>query len=168
MRARVLVTTVAAVVAASCAPRPVAISPESARATAVRGARVPDEGIRLRPTWRGKRDRGRPVTRRAHRDAPSRQPPHPRPRPRGPIDWYAIATCESRGPDGKPRWHLDGAHDGGLQFLPDTWRRAGGTRYAPYAWQATPAEQIATAQAWVAVVGCYWCSAGWPHCGRFG
>jgi len=80
----------------------------------------------------------------------------------GPIDWIAIARCESG-----LRWHFNGRYDGGLQFDPRTWRAAGGERYAAYAYQATPAQQIATAEAWVAKTGCVWCSSGWPYCGRF-
>lgn len=87
----------------------------------------------------------------------------PPPEHSGPINWDAIAQCESGG-----RWHYDGRYDGGLQFHPDTWRRAGGTRFAPYAWGASRAEQIATAERWVSMIGCYWCRAGWGYCGRFG
>ncbi len=80
------------------------------------------------------------------------------------INWDAIAACESGG-----NWHLNvGSFDGGLQFLPSTWLQAGGGRYAEYAWQATREQQIAVAVRLVAAAGCYWCSAGWPYCGRFG
>lgn len=36
-------------------------------------------------------------------------------------------------------WFLDGHHDGGMQFNPGTWRRAGGSGYA---FQAAPIEQL--------------------------
>jgi len=55
--------------------------------------------------------------------------------------WDRIAACESSG-----RWNLNtGAFDGGLQFLPSTWRSWGGADFAPFAWQATRAEQITVA-----------------------
>jgi hypothetical protein len=55
--------------------------------------------------------------------------------------WDRIASCESG-----QRWSLNtGTYDGGLQFLPSTWRAWGGTDFAPYAYQATRAEQITVA-----------------------
>ncbi len=55
--------------------------------------------------------------------------------------WDKIASCESG-----QRWSLNtGTYDGGLQFLPSTWRAWGGTDFAPYAYQATRAEQITVA-----------------------
>ena len=42
-------------------------------------------------------------------------------------------------------WFLDGHHDGGLQFLPSTWDAAGGRRFAAFAFQASPNEQIRAA-----------------------
>jgi hypothetical protein len=80
----------------------------------------------------------------------------------GSIDWYAIAQCESGG-----RWDLNAYHDGGLQFHPDTWIQAGGGAYAPYAYLASAAEQIAVAEHWVDLVGCVQCRAGWPVCGAW-
>jgi hypothetical protein len=80
----------------------------------------------------------------------------------GPINWLAIAQCESGG-----NWYIDGLYDGGLQFDPGTWIAAGGGQYAAYAYLATPDEQIATAEAWVDKTGCVWCSSGWPVCGRY-
>jgi hypothetical protein len=77
------------------------------------------------------------------------------------IDWYAIHMCESED------WYLNSTYDGGLQFHPDTWIAAGGGQYAAYAYLASPAEQIATADRWVSMIGCVYCSAGWPSCGRF-
>jgi hypothetical protein len=80
------------------------------------------------------------------------------------IDWDAIAECESGGD-----WAANtGTFDGGLQFHPSTWLAAGGGTFAPYAWQASRAQQITVAEWWVAAVGCYYCPAGWPVCGRFG
>jgi hypothetical protein len=87
-------------------------------------------------------------------------PPH-----QGPINWLAIADCESGDHDGlppyTPNWSYNGSSgfDGGLQFLPSTWVGAGGRRYAPYAWQATPAEQIAIASTLSL--------SNWPYCQRY-
>jgi hypothetical protein len=78
------------------------------------------------------------------------------------INWMAIAQCESGG-----NWSTNSTYDGGLQFHPDTWIAAGGGQYAPYAYEATPEQQIATAQRWVNMTGCVQCSSGWPNCGRF-
>lgn len=73
--------------------------------------------------------------------------------------WDRIAECESG-----QRWSLnEGTYDGGLQFLPSTWRGWGGTDFAPYAHQATRAEQITVANRsgktdpWLKP---------WPVCGR--
>lgn len=73
--------------------------------------------------------------------------------------WDRLAACESGGD-----WSYNGGSgfDGGLQFLPSTWRMAGGTRYAPYAYQATREQQIAIAKAWLAETS--W--AQWPACSR--
>lgn len=55
--------------------------------------------------------------------------------------WDRIAACESG-----QRWSLNvGTYDGGLQFLPSTWRSWGGTDFAPYAHLATREEQITIA-----------------------
>jgi hypothetical protein len=91
----------------------------------------------------------------------------------GSINWLAIADCESGDHDGQPPytadWTINGTFDGGLQFSPSTWISAGGGRYAAFAYQATPTEQIATAQAWTAKLGGdYWSPGGWPYCGRYG
>lgn len=76
----------------------------------------------------------------------------------GGADWFAIARCESG-----MRWSLNvGAFDGGLQFLPSTWIRAGGRRFARTAWQAAPAEQVIVAAHLLAVSG----PSQWPYCFR--
>ncbi len=69
--------------------------------------------------------------------------------------WDRVASCESG-----QRWNYDGSSgfDGGLQFLPSTWRAAGGARYAPYAHQATRLQQIAVASRMSL--------SAWPVCGR--
>ncbi len=69
--------------------------------------------------------------------------------------WDRVAACESGG-----RWNYNGGSgfDGGLQFLPSTWRAMGGTRYAPYAHQATRLQQIAVASTMSL--------SNWPVCGR--
>lgn len=73
-------------------------------------------------------------------------------------DWIAIARCESG-----LRWHLDSTYDGGLQFHPMTWLGYGGGKYARYAWQASPAEQIAIAERVLAGQG----PGAWPNCFRW-
>jgi hypothetical protein len=57
--------------------------------------------------------------------------------------WQALAQCESGG-----NWSTNtgNGYYGGLQFSASSWAGAGGTRYAPLPHQATPAEQIATAE----------------------
>ncbi|MCO1340216.1 cell wall function protein [Kocuria polaris] len=57
--------------------------------------------------------------------------------------WAALAKCESGG-----NWSINtgNGYYGGLQFSASSWAGAGGTRYAPLPHQATPAEQIATAE----------------------
>jgi hypothetical protein len=70
-------------------------------------------------------------------------------------DWIAIARCESG-----LRWHLDSTYDGGLQFHPMTWLGYGGGKYARYAWQASPAEQIAIAERVLDDQG----PGAWPNC----
>jgi hypothetical protein len=42
-------------------------------------------------------------------------------------------------------WHLNGHHEGGLQFAHSTWVAAHGLRFAPHAYEATPNEQIRAA-----------------------
>lgn len=60
--------------------------------------------------------------------------------------WDCIAKYESGG-----NWaSTDGMYEGGLQFLPSTWAAAGGTRYAPHAYQASKAQQVAVAESWLA------------------
>ena len=78
---------------------------------------------------------------------------------RGGTVWDRLAQCESG-----QRWSYNGGsgYDGGLQFLPSTWRAYGGGRYAPYAWQASRAQQIDIAERVLADVG--W--RAWPTCSR--
>ena len=73
--------------------------------------------------------------------------------------WDRLAQCES-GQD----WDYNGSsgYDGGLQFLPSTWRAYGGREFAEYAWQASRAEQIIVAERVRADVG--W--GAWPTCSR--
>jgi hypothetical protein len=72
--------------------------------------------------------------------------------------WDRIAQCESGG-----NWQdTRGGYEGGLHFHPDTWVRAGGTRYAPHAYQATRRQQIDIANEWLARTS--W--AQWPVCSR--
>jgi hypothetical protein len=76
--------------------------------------------------------------------------------------WDRIAACESG-----QRWSLNtGLYDGGLQFLPSTWRSWGGTDFAPYAYMATREEQITIAnRSTRSRVGEPWLSP-WPVCGK--
>jgi hypothetical protein len=75
-----------------------------------------------------------------------------------PGPWEALAACESGGD-----WSSTvGRYDGGLQFLPATWRGAGGEEFAPSADQATPAEQVEVAERVLASQG--W--GAWPFCSR--
>ena len=67
--------------------------------------------------------------------------------------WKALAQGESGG-----NWSINtgNGYYGGLQFSASSWRAAGGTKYAPLPHQATPAEQIATAEKLRA-------NGGWGH-----
>ncbi|MGW9552693.1 transglycosylase family protein [Citricoccus zhacaiensis] len=67
--------------------------------------------------------------------------------------WQALAQCESGG-----NWSINtgNGYYGGLQFSASSWAGAGGTQYAPLPHQATPAEQIATAEVLRA-------NGGWGH-----
>jgi resuscitation-promoting factor RpfA len=82
------------------------------------------------------------------------------------VNWDAIARCESSG-----RWHYNGpsGYDGGLQFLPSTWRsvvRASGFRFPRYAYQATRSQQITAAQYLIGPMRANpWRQ--WPYCWRF-
>jgi LysM repeat protein len=70
--------------------------------------------------------------------------------------WDRLAMCESGG-----NWSSTvGTYDGGLQFLPSTWRAYGGGQYAPTAAQASKTEQIAVAERVLAGQG--W--GAWPAC----
>ena len=68
-------------------------------------------------------------------------------------DWDRLAQCESGG-----NWAINtgNGYYGGLQFSASSWRAAGGTKYAPLPHQATPAEQVATAEKLRA-------NGGWGH-----
>ncbi|MHA7242849.1 transglycosylase family protein [Paeniglutamicibacter antarcticus] len=73
--------------------------------------------------------------------------------------WAALAKCESGG-----NWSINSGNGyyGGLQFSASSWRGAGGTKYAALPHQATPGEQIATAE--VLRGGGGW--GHWPACSR--
>jgi hypothetical protein len=73
--------------------------------------------------------------------------------------WDQLAECESG-----QRWSYNGGsgYDGGLQFLPSTWRAYGGREYAEFAWQASREQQIDIAERVLADVG--W--RAWPACSR--
>lgn len=73
--------------------------------------------------------------------------------------WLDLAECESN-----QRWDYNGSsgYDGGLQFHPNTWTSVGGDDFAPFAWQATPVEQVTVAKRLLEVQG--W--GAWPACSR--
>jgi hypothetical protein len=73
--------------------------------------------------------------------------------------WAPIVECESGGD-----WDYNGGsgYDGGLQFAPSTWDAFGGDQYADFAYQASPAEQIAIAERVLDSQG--W--GAWPTCSR--
>jgi hypothetical protein len=80
--------------------------------------------------------------------------------------WRRLAGCESGG-----NWsETAGVHEGGLQFLPSTWRAAGGTRYAEHAYEATAEQQIEVAREWwhriAAQSGPSAAWRQWPVCSR--
>lgn len=101
------------------------------------------------------------------RTAPASPPPRPNPAPPGPTttspspssssgrNYTAIAQCESGGD-----WTYNGpsGFDGGLQFLPSTWIAAGGGEFAPYAYLATPQQQMTVADRLPL--------SAWPVCGK--
>lgn len=73
--------------------------------------------------------------------------------------WAALAKCESGG-----NWSINtgNGYYGGLQFSASSWRGAGGGKYAALPHQATPAQQIATAENLRKNGG--W--GHWPSCSR--
>jgi hypothetical protein len=68
--------------------------------------------------------------------------------------WDSVADCESHG-----NWSTNTGNGfyGGLQFTHDTWRDAGGYKYAPEAHLATREQQIAIASGLAL--------SNWPVCG---
>ena len=70
--------------------------------------------------------------------------------------WDRIAECESG-----QTWSYNGGsgYDGGLQFLPSTWRSYGGREFAEYAYQASREQQITVANRVLEDVG--WIA--WPN-----
>jgi Transglycosylase-like domain len=73
--------------------------------------------------------------------------------------WDRLAKCESGG-----RWNYNGSsgYDGGLQFLPSTWRSYKPSGYPSYAWQASREQQIVVAEKVLSDAG--W--GAWPACAR--
>jgi len=73
--------------------------------------------------------------------------------------WDRIAECESG-----QSWSYNGGsgYDGGLQFLPATWRAYGGQEFADFAPQASREQQITVANRVLEDVG--W--RAWPTCSR--
>jgi nucleoid-associated protein YgaU len=86
-------------------------------------------------------------------DAPTRAPA------RAHSVWDDLAMCESSGD-----WHINSGNGfyGGLQFWQPTWKQFGGQKYARRADLATPAQQIAIAEAVLRVQG--W--KAWPVCSK--
>jgi len=101
-----------------------------------------------------------PTPARAAPAVPAASAPPP-PAAAGPVNWAAVAACESGG-----NWAADTGNGfyGGLQFTEQTWLGYGGGRYAPSANLATPAQQIAVADRVLAGQGI----GAWPVCGRQG
>ncbi|GAA2722566.1 MULTISPECIES: transglycosylase family protein [Streptomyces] len=64
--------------------------------------------------------------------------------------WDKVAQCESSG-----NWHINtgNGYYGGLQFSNESWKAAGGTKYAPRADLASKSQQIATAERLLAMQG---------------
>ena len=73
--------------------------------------------------------------------------------------WDKIAQCETHG-----KWNTNtgNGYKGGLQFSNATWKRNGGTKYAPTADKASREEQIAVAKKVQAQQG--W--SAWPSCSK--
>jgi Transglycosylase-like domain len=71
--------------------------------------------------------------------------------------WVALARCESGA-----NWAYNGSSgfDGGLQFHPATWSQFAPASFPAWAWQASPAEQVAVARRVLVRQG--W--AAWPAC----
>lgn len=76
-----------------------------------------------------------------------------------PSYWVAIASCES-GVD----WDYNGSSgfDGAVQFHPGTWSAYRLPGYPPFAWQASPFQQLVVAELVLAAQG--W--GAWPSCSR--
>lgn len=74
-------------------------------------------------------------------------------------EWDRLAQCESGG-----NWAINtgNGYYGGLQFSATTWRAFGGSRFAPFAHQATREQQIAIAEETLKAQG--WNA--WPSCSR--
>lgn len=77
------------------------------------------------------------------------------------VNWDAIAQCESGG-----NWaiHTANGYEGGVQFLPSTWRSVMSSDDPPHAYQATREQQIAAAERLLARSGI----GQWPVCGHRG
>ena len=75
--------------------------------------------------------------------------------------WNRLAGCESGG-----NWHINtgNGYYGGLQFSQPTWVAMGGTKYAPRADLASPAEQMAIGEVLLRANGWSW--RAWPACSR--
>lgn len=75
------------------------------------------------------------------------------------LNWDSLAQCES---SGNPSIvSSNGKYHGLYQFDSGTWAANGGTKYAPTANQATPAQQTEIAQALYSQRG----DQPWPQCG---
>lgn len=155
-----------ALVLGACAtePEPVALSGQPLVRQA--NARPPAPGLRVGIALAENHYRVHPVTtttvaqRPARRAVVARSAAAP---PAMPTDLYAafvaLAQCESGG-----NWQANTGNGfyGGLQFMLDTWRRAGGLAYAPRPDLATKDQQIAVAIDWLHRTS--W--AQWPTCSR--
>lgn len=94
--------------------------------------------------------------------------PQPAPEPPGHVNassvWLALAACETGGGlVSAITWDYNGpsGYDGGLQFSPGTWTAHKPEGAPAYAWQATPAQQIAAGESARAAAGGF---GPWPGC----
>lgn len=77
--------------------------------------------------------------------------------------WLLVGACETGGGLIEAiQWDYNGpsGFDGGLQFLPSTWLAFGGAEFAPFAWGASPEEQMIVAERTRAGSA----SDPWPNC----
>lgn len=129
--------------------------------TALGDMRLPSSPIGEPPIITTTRIQATPIPPATPRPTPVRYGAHPSVsrQPASGTVWDRLAQCESGGNWGT---NTGNGYYGGIQFSASTWRAAGGTKYAPYAHQATREQQIAIAESWLAKTS--WSQ--WPACSR--